>query len=1438
MRKSSVAFSSGKSTSLRAALSAIVIAAVTLLSACDAWGTIDNPVDPQSPNYQGYPTVSNADEIKPATPINGEVFFACPTLVAYKVVGATSYDFQIRLSSNDWTATPAWQANGEDSNEVIPDTWTPTQGATYYWRVRATVNGTTGAWSTADAHFTIDDVVAPVITVFNLPALTRTSAVTLSIGPSGAIYATDTGGSGVKNYTITGDITDSGESVTVSASAPSITFHLTTATEGAKSITLTATDDANTPNTVSETKMITYDKTAPTVTSASFSVTSGWLGIDDTVRLSFTTGAAETGLTASAISVNGVAVTSTFGGSGTSYYVDYTVASGNTYRAESAQIPISISLTDAAGNPTTYTTSPSADASPAIDATAPTISGLSCSPSSGWCGDGDVITISITASESNLSASSILVNNKSVTSTFSGTSSPYSVTYEVDSGDADCAANALPVSIILKDQADNLSATYATSPAASPGIDTHAPSATTAPTKPTTPTTFINKAESEGTVAIHAQLGSSGAAAGDTIELLLGGASFSIPQTATITDTDVLNKYHAFTVDGALFGDEGQKLVSSRVTDAAGNPGTAGPSLELTLDKTPPAVSDASFNITSGYRKIDDVLRLNFTTSASETGLVASDIKVNDVSAGSTLGGSGTSYHVDYTVASGNADREEGTNTPVSILLTDAAGNAMSAAYEATPTGPAIDANAPVISGVSFSPSSGWIPIGDSITMTIDADAVGYTSSAISVNNQSVTGFTDNNDTTYTVTYKVVAGHADVSEGSQVPVSVVLRDAAGNLNTAYISSPAYSACPAIDAHAPSATAAPTKPDVPTTYINKAEADSNVTIYAQLGSSGAVAGDIIELLLGGSAFSTPQSATISSDDVNQGYVSFSVNGTLFGSDGSKSVSSIVTDAAGNLGTNGTALPLTMDTGVPGISSVTFSPSSGWLGIGDSVTITVVAANSETGLSANTIKVNNRNATGFTPLGGGSYRATYTVSEELESDRTVGSIPISIILSDTASNASATYGTSPTGLGIDAHDPSVNVTNFTTSGNSGYAKSGDTVTLYFSVTDNNFTSGALSATIGTQSVSVTNISGYNYSAELLLDSSVAQGYIPYTIDATDDAGNAMTTASGTSSIMYDRSTPAVSSSSAAKGSSNPLLTVSAADTGGSDLASIKYWAGDYSLTEAIANLVTVTTIGYQTSQVILDQISNETFGFTVVDAAGNACALSYVYTYDGSAYSASPTTKSMSLRFTSSSSSKTSAAASTTSSSSRSSYSAVLDAISAAADTPAAASTAASPNAPASPARAEALPATLASYSPRAAARTVPSVDASGLSILARTSAARPARAASTSASAASSAPTASSPAGVAAPTASQASASAPSASASTSAAAPSASAPQASAPSQVTAAASASAATGATPSPNAPAPSVPAGEKAPSADLYLAQSSRQRGEESDAADLEA
>ena len=58
---------------------------------------------------------------------------------------------------------------------------------------------------------------------------------------------------------------------------------------------------------------------------------------------------------------------------------------------------------------------------------------------------------------------------------------------------------------------------------------------------------------------------------------------------------------------------------------------------------------------------------------------------------------------------------------------------------------------APVIGNVTFNPISGILPIGGVIVTTIDADAAGYTLGASTVNDVAVTGFTDNGDTTYTV---------------------------------------------------------------------------------------------------------------------------------------------------------------------------------------------------------------------------------------------------------------------------------------------------------------------------------------------------------------------------------------------------------------------------------------------------------------------------------------------------------------------------------------------------------------------------------------------------------------------------------------------------------------------------------------------------------------
>ncbi len=118
------------------------------------------------------------------------------------------------------------------------------------------------------------------------------------------------------------------------------------------------------------------------------------------------------------------------------------------------------------------------------------------------------------------------------------------------------------------------------------------------------------------------------------------------------------------------------------------------------------------------------------------------------------------------------------------------------------PSAPPADTTPPVISALSISPSpavSGYAKIGDTITLSITADSAGYTAKAISINNVSVTNFTDNGNGMYTATYTVSSGDNDVVSGT-IPVSVVLTDAAGNSNIAYTTVIANKL--KIDAHEP------------------------------------------------------------------------------------------------------------------------------------------------------------------------------------------------------------------------------------------------------------------------------------------------------------------------------------------------------------------------------------------------------------------------------------------------------------------------------------------------------------------------------------------------------------------------------------------------------------------------------------------------------------
>ena len=91
------------------------------------------------------------------------------------------------------------------------------------------------------------------------------------------------------------------------------------------------------------------------------------------------------------------------------------------------------------------------------------------------------------------------------------------------------------------------------------------------------------------------------------------------------------------------------------------------------------------------------------------------------------------------------------------------------------------DTTAPVISGVSFSPTSGWRKIGDTVTITINSDGTGYTAGTITVNGKNITGFASAGGNNYQATYTIASGDTDRADTATIPVSIVLKDAANNL---------------------------------------------------------------------------------------------------------------------------------------------------------------------------------------------------------------------------------------------------------------------------------------------------------------------------------------------------------------------------------------------------------------------------------------------------------------------------------------------------------------------------------------------------------------------------------------------------------------------------------------------------------------------------------
>lgn len=161
----------------------------------------------------------------------------------------------------------------------------------------------------------------------------------------------------------------------------------------------------------------------------------------------------------------------------------------------------------------------------------------------------------------------------------------------------------------------------------------------------------------------------------------------------------------------------------------------------------------------------------------------------------------------------------------------------------------------------------------------------------------------------------------------------------------------------------------TAPSAPSTAIDLATASdsgtsntdntTNVTaptVRVSLTGTSAVAGDTLELLLGGSSLTHANTQLLDSTDIANGYVDLSITAGDLGADGSKTLTARVTDAAGNVGNAGGSLSITLDTGVPTAASPTvtgYNTSSG----GSTHSFSITYADTGAGLDTSTFGIGN-------------------------------------------------------------------------------------------------------------------------------------------------------------------------------------------------------------------------------------------------------------------------------------------------------------------------------------------------------------------------------------------------------------------------------------------------------------------------------------------------
>ncbi|WP_265448229.1 Ig-like domain-containing protein [Enterobacter hormaechei] len=390
----------------------------------------------------------------------------------------------------------------------------------------------------------------------------------------------------------------------------------------------------------------------------------------------------------------------------------------------------------------------------------------------------------------------------------------------------------------------------------------------------------INGSEAAAGVVIS---GTTTAEVGQTVTVTFGGNSY----TAQVQQGGVWSVNVPGT-DLSALADNGYTVQVS-VSDAAGNPGSAGKA--ITLDTTPPTVS---FNVVAGDDVINSVEHGQAQiVSGTATGASVGDkliITIGSNQYTTTVDASGYwSVGVPASVISALAD---GTVT-LSATITDSAGNSSTQTHDVVVNTASVALTVNTLSGddvINAAEAGASLVINGS-----SAQFASGTQVTITLNGKSYTA-TIQSDGAWQTTVPA-ADVGALADGASYQVSASAQDSAGNSASATHTISVDTTSPVISVNTLSGD------DV----LNAAEAQQPLTVH---GSSSAEAGQTVTVTLGGKTYT----ALVGSDGTWTLDVPAADLVAL--SQGALTVTAVVNDKAGNSGQ--TTHTLTVDTGAPAVT----------------------------------------------------------------------------------------------------------------------------------------------------------------------------------------------------------------------------------------------------------------------------------------------------------------------------------------------------------------------------------------------------------------------------------------------------------------------------------------------------------------------------------------